>query len=93
MIIGTLFVELRLFGCKSLKNKRSIIKPLLSALRSKFNISVSEISKLDSLDTAVIGICCISNSTKFVNKQLSEIENHFEHLPDILVITIESQVL
>ena len=92
MIIGTLLVELRLFGCKSLKSKRSIIKPLLNSLRVKFNISVSEISKLDSLDTAVVGICCVSNSTKFVNQQLSEIENHFEHLPEVLVTTIESQV-
>jgi len=44
MIIGILEVDIRLFCCNSLKDKRRILKSLISRIRNNFNVSVTSYS-------------------------------------------------
>jgi Protein of unknown function (DUF503) len=55
MSIGVLTLQLQLPGCKSLKEKRSRLKPLIARLHREFNISVAEVSHQDIWDEATIG--------------------------------------
>jgi uncharacterized protein YlxP (DUF503 family) len=41
MSIGILTLEIQLPGCKSLKEKRSRLKPLIARLHREFNVSVA----------------------------------------------------
>jgi uncharacterized protein YlxP (DUF503 family) len=45
MIIGILTLQVQIPGCKSLKEKRSRLKPLIARLHREFNISVSELAQ------------------------------------------------
>jgi uncharacterized protein YlxP (DUF503 family) len=73
MIVGVLTAQLHLQGIGSLKEKRSIVKSLIGRLKSRFNISVSEVDHQDNKTSAVIGIAVVSNDSRFVNEQLDKI--------------------
>ena len=73
MAVGVLTAQFHLQGVNSLKEKRSIVKSLIGRLKSRFNISISEIDHQDSKISAVIGISLISNDTRFVNQQFDKI--------------------
>jgi uncharacterized protein YlxP (DUF503 family) len=73
MIVGVLKAQLHLLGITSLKEKRSIIKSLLGRLKSRFNISISEVDHQDEKISTVVGIALISNDTRFINQQFDKI--------------------
>lgn len=73
MIVGVMKVELHLQGVTSLKGKRSIVKSVLGRLKSRFNVSVSEVDYQDEKTHAVIGIALVSNETRFIDQQFDAI--------------------
>jgi uncharacterized protein YlxP (DUF503 family) len=75
MIVGVLTANLSLQGITSLKGKRSIIKSLIGRLKSRFNISISEVDHQDSKALAVIGISIVSNDSHFISQQFDAIIN------------------
>lgn len=89
MIVGVARVDLELVDIGSLKDKRSIVKPIVLKVMNKFNIHAAEVDDLDSHDSAVIGLVLCGNDQRHVNSVLSKavdwIENHqFEaHVADI----------
>jgi len=75
MIVGVLTAHLSLQGITSLKGKRSIIKSLIGRLKSRFNISISEVDHQDSKALAVIGISIVAKDAHFIDKQFDAILN------------------
>ncbi len=73
MIVGVMTAQLHLHGIYSLKDKRSVVKSLVERLKSRFNVSVSEVDHNDSKLTAVIGMATVSNEGRFVNEQFDKI--------------------
>jgi len=73
MVIGLLTARLCLNGVRSLKAKRSIVKGLTGRLKSRFNISVSEVDHQDSHVSAVIAMSLVSNDGGFVDRQFDAI--------------------
>lgn len=73
MIVGVLTAQMHLHGINSLKEKRSIVKSLIGRLKSRFNISISEVDHQDEKTSAVVGIAVISNDTRFINQQFDSI--------------------
>lgn len=64
-IIGLRIWELHLEGCHSLKEKRSVIKPLTTALRRQLNVSVAETGHQDVWQRAEI-VCAVVGSDRTV---------------------------
>jgi len=73
MIVGVMTAQLHLQGIRSLKEKRGIVKSLIGRLKSRFNVSVSEVDHNDNKASAVIGIAVVSNDSRFINQQLDKI--------------------
>ncbi len=73
MVVGVLTAQLNLQGVKSLKEKRSIVKSVIGRLKSRFNISISEIDHQDSKTSAVIGIAIVSNEGAFIDSKFESI--------------------
>ena len=57
--------DLHLPGCHSLKEKRSVLKPLTSALRRTLNVSVTETGQQDLWQRAEIA-CAVVGSDRTV---------------------------
>jgi uncharacterized protein YlxP (DUF503 family) len=75
MLVGVMTAQLHMQGLSSLKAKRSIVKSLIGRLKSRFNISVSEVDHQDSKSSVVIGIAIVCNERAFINKQFDSIIN------------------
>ena len=76
-------------GCKSIKEKRNILKSMFTRLRQKFNISISEISQHKSLSMATIGIAYITNDSKNDEIVIHKIIRTIETLrPDLIILNI-----
>ena len=73
MIVGVMTAHLSLIGITSLKGKRSIVKSVIGRLKSRFNISISEVDHQDSKSIAVIGIAIVSNEGRFIDRQFDSI--------------------
>jgi len=67
--------QLHMQGLSSLKAKRSIVKSLIGRLKSRFNISVSEVDHQDSKSSAVIGLAIVCNDSRFIDQQFDSIIN------------------
>jgi uncharacterized protein YlxP (DUF503 family) len=73
MIVGVMTAQLYLHGITSLKDKRRIVKSVIERLKSRFNISVSEVDHNDLKTSAVLAMAMVSNDTRFVNQQLDKV--------------------
>jgi len=65
-------------GITSLKEKRGIVKSVIGRLKSRFNVSVSEVDHQDEKRSAVIGIALVSNETRFIDQQFDAIINFMQ---------------
>ena len=85
MIIATCTIQLSLEGVSSLKEKRRILKSILTKLRQHFNLAVAEVDYQDVWQTAVIGLVTIGNDTGYLHglleKAVAWIENNRPDVP------------
>ncbi len=72
MHIGVLTLRLHLPGCRSLKEKRGRLKPLLHRLHREFNLSVAEIDAQDTWQRAVIACAVVSNDAAHARQVLQK---------------------
>ncbi len=87
MHVAALTIELRLPGCRSLKEKRSRLKPLLAKLHQQFNISAAEIDHNDSWQFAVIACVVVSKDQGHAQRVLDRIPSWIEsRRPDLQII-------
>jgi len=73
MLIGVMTAQLSMQGITSLKQKRSIVKSLIGRLKSRFNISISEVDHQDNKASAVIAIAIVCNEACFIDQQFDAI--------------------
>ena len=73
MHVGVLTFRIMLYNSRSLKFKRSQIKPLLNYLHKKFNVSASEIDLLETWDQSMIACALIGNERHFLESTLMSI--------------------
>ncbi len=73
MVVGVLRVSLRLEGCRSLKDKRQIIRPLIEKMRRDLGASVAEVGDTELWGNAEIGFSVVSGNAVQVEQLLQKI--------------------
>lgn len=71
--VGTLILELYIPEAHSLKEKRSIIKSVISRTRARFNVTVAEVGYQDVWQSAELAIAVVSGSRSEVDRLLESI--------------------
>src|SRR5213078_3612752 len=66
--------DLRIPGCRSLKEKRHVVKSLTGALRSRFEVSVAEVDYLDLWQRTAIGVAVVGAEGHHVRSVMHRIE-------------------
>ena len=92
MHIGTLTIVVHLRDAASLKDKRQIIKSLIETARQKFNVSIAEIDDLDMWRRATIGVACVANDIRHVNRVLDTLLDTLDGNPCIDVGEVEMDI-
>jgi len=93
MHVGTLTIVVYLHDTESLKDKRQIIKSLIETTRRKFNISIAEVDDLDKWRRATIGVACVANDARHVNRVLDSVVDTVESNPAVEVGEIALEML
>lgn len=77
-VVVVLTIHLDLPGCRSLKEKRGQIKPLLARLHKEFNISVAEIGQLDKWSRSTIACAMIGNDSNHLLRSMEMVRKWVE---------------
>ena len=93
MVIGVLQVAIRLPECHSLKEKRRLVKSLVTRIRNKFNVSVSEIDSQDSWQLATLGMSTAGNARAHANRLLDQVLNFVQEIKQIEVVDSQLEFL
>lgn len=92
--IGLCEVELYLPGVTSLKEKRGIIKSMLTKMRNQFNVASAEIGKLDSWQSSTIAITTVSNSSNHLQQTIQNVLKWMEsRYPDAMIVSQNIEIL
>ena len=73
MLIGSLQIDLYLHECFSLKEKRFILKSIKTRIRNRFNVSIAEIGYQDKWQRCCLGVACVTNERKQIDKIMSKV--------------------
>lgn len=86
MHVATCQIKLGLDGVRSLKEKRRIIKSIISRLSNEFNIAIAEVDLNDVWQSAVIGVAAVGNDTRVLHSVMENIVSWIErNRPDVVL--------
>jgi len=92
-VIGLLHVVLHIPMCNSLKEKRSILRPCIQALRTKLNVAVAETGDQDIWRSAILAISTVSGDKTMVERTLDAALDLLDRRPDLEVVDSEVEML
>ena len=78
MAVGILHLELRLLSPRSLKEKRSILKPLKNYLQTEHNLSVAEVEHQEVYRLSGLEVAMVSNDRAYLQTALSGLSKLLE---------------
>lgn len=89
MYVAALRIDLHLPGVGSLKEKRSVVRPLVESSRRRFGVSVSEVADHDLWRRASLGFAVVAPDPGFADDLLQRIETHVWSHPEVEVLSSE----
>ena len=79
MVVGIGIVTFRIHGCRSLKEKRRIVKSLVRQVQNNFNLSVAEVVAHDIYQKAEIGFSLVGTDQRVINSKSDKILNWWDN--------------
>ncbi|HOP06798.1 MAG TPA: DUF503 domain-containing protein [candidate division Zixibacteria bacterium] len=89
MVTVVLTLRLDLPGAQSLKDKRRVLKSMMTRMRNDFNISMAEVDLNDHPRHALIGAAVISNSGQFGQQVMAKVIDRVTANPELMVIDVQ----
>jgi uncharacterized protein len=83
MWLGAVEFDLRLGDVHSLKEKRSLVRPLVAELRRQFQLSAAEVDHLDRHRRAGIGVALVAADRGHVVQVLDSAERLVAARPEV----------
>jgi uncharacterized protein len=83
--VATLTLELHLPESRSLKDKRSTIKPIIEGARRRYSVAAAEVGHQNSWQVATIGMAAVSGSAGHARSVLDAAERFVWSFPEIEV--------
>ena len=92
MFTGALALDLLLGDVRSLKEKRSVVRPIVSELKRKHEVSAAEAGHLDLHRRALIGVAVVAADAAHVRDVLSACERLVADRPEVEVLSAHTQL-
>jgi uncharacterized protein YlxP (DUF503 family) len=87
MFTGTLALDLLLGDVHSLKEKRSVVRPIVAELRRKFEVSAAEAGYLDLHRRALVGVAVVAAGRAHCVEVLDAAERLVTGHPEVEVVS------
>jgi uncharacterized protein len=93
MLVALERFDLRIPGCRSLKEKRHVVKGLTAAIRQRFPVSVAEVDHLDLWQRTAIAVAAVGAEQHHLRKVLHEVERLVDRWDEVEVIDRDLRLL
>jgi uncharacterized protein len=93
MYVGALDLDLLLGDVRSLKEKRSLVRPIVAELRRRFEVAAAEAGHLDLHRRALVGVSCVAADHGHVVDVLERCERFVAARPEIELLSARHRML
>ncbi len=93
MYVGALELDVLLGDVHSLKEKRSLVRPVVAELRRRFEVAVSEAGHLDLHRRSLIGVAAVAADHAHVTDVLERCERFVAGRPELELLSAHTRVL
>ncbi|MDQ1003720.1 DUF503 domain-containing protein [Neobacillus niacini] len=83
MIVGIAVCECIIYDAHSLKEKRAVLQRILTRLKQKFNVSVSEVDYQDVWQRTKIAIAAVTSNRVMTELELQNALKFIDSFPEI----------
>ena len=92
MFTGTLALDLLLGDVHSLKEKRSVVRPIVAELKRRFEVSAAEVGDANLHRRAKIGVALVSGEAAHVIQVLDACERLLAGRPEVELLSVRRQL-
>jgi uncharacterized protein YlxP (DUF503 family) len=93
MFVGALTLDILLGDVHSLKEKRSVVKPIVAELRRRFEVSAAEVGYLDLHRRAQVGVAIVAPDAAHCTDLLDACERLVAARPEIELLSAHRQLI
>jgi len=93
MVVGRLHFTVNIPAAHSLKEKRRVIKSLVTRIRNHHNAAIAEVGDNDKWQVCRLGAAVVSNRQDHANSQLSAIVNMVEREHTVVLVDYEIEIM
>lgn len=93
MWIGWIELDFLLGDVHSLKEKRSLIRPIVAELQRRYAVSVAEVDHLELHRRAAVGAAVVSADSAHVSEVLDRVERHGASRPEVRLISARRRIV
>jgi uncharacterized protein YlxP (DUF503 family) len=87
MHVLALTIELHLGECRSLKAKRSVLKPVIEGARRRYSVAVAETDHQNTWQRSTVGVAVVSASARHAEEVIDEVERFIWSFPNLSVLS------
>jgi uncharacterized protein YlxP (DUF503 family) len=91
-MIGSVRLVLRLPGCRSLKEKRGILRRFLEGTRRTYGVAIAEIDAQDEWQRAVVEAAAVGNERGHLHSVLTKVVRDADRPGELTLIDCEMNV-
>ncbi|MFF8286359.1 DUF503 domain-containing protein [Streptomyces albus] len=88
MYVGTLSFDLLLGDVRSLKEKRSVVRPIIAELHRRYAVSVAETGEQNLYRRAHIGLAAVSGDAGHLTDVLDRCERLVAARPEVELLSV-----
>lgn len=92
MFTGSLALDLLLGDVHSLKEKRSVVRPIVAELRRKYDVSAAEAGHLDLHRRALVAVAVVAADARHCNEVLDSCERLVASRPEVEVLAARQRI-
>lgn len=92
MWVGALTLDLLLGDVRSLKEKRSVVRPVVAELARTFHVSAAEVGTLDLHRRATVGVAVCASDAAHVREVLDACERLVAVRPELEVLSARQRL-
>ncbi|PRH76562.1 DUF503 domain-containing protein [Streptomyces solincola] len=92
MYVGTLSFDLLLGDVRSLKEKRSLVRPIVAELHRKYAVSAAETGVQDLHRRAEIGVALVSGDVGHLTEVLDRCERMVAARPEVELLSVRRRM-
>ncbi|MEV6136978.1 DUF503 domain-containing protein [Nocardia sp. NPDC051990] len=91
MYLGALEFDILLGDVRSLKQKRSVIRPVLAELQ-RFGVSAAEGGDQDRHRRSLLGVAMVSSGMEHLTEVLDKCERHVAARPELELLAVRRRI-